>query len=123
VVSTVSTVSLNRSEQLLFDYIGKHPEERQYWLHKVQAVAKATSGRHSAAEKLDAELWAYFRERAGVAREFKEFANVQGLTRTSMRNLSEHLIRLWAPQILKPAKQARSQTPPDGPMEFDPYSR
>lgn len=96
-VSTVRPVSLNRCEQLLFDYVEKHPEERQYWLHKVRGTATASDSTHLAAERLDAELWRYFLERAAVVPNLKQFARDQGVKRTSMRNLAEYLLRLWGP--------------------------
>lgn len=103
-LGTVRAVSLNRCEQLLFDYIGKHPEERQFWLHKVQAVAKARASEGDTAERLELELWSYFKERASVVPALKEFARTQGLARTSMRNLAEYLMRLWAPERPKRPK-------------------
>lgn len=49
------------------------------------------------AERLEIQLWEYFRERSSVVPEFKDLAQKQGLARTSMKNLAEFLIRLWAP--------------------------
>jgi len=97
-------VSLNRCEQLLFEYVEKHPEERQYWMHKVRGTAGASDSSHVAAERLDTELWRYFLERAAVVPILKQFARDQGLARTSMRNLAEYLLRLWAPPKPKKAK-------------------
>lgn len=90
-------MSLNRCEQLLFDYIEHHPEERQYWLHKVRSTSGGDLSSHHLAERLDAELWSYFIERASVVPLLREYARVEGATRTSMRNLAEYLVRLWIP--------------------------
>lgn len=108
VKSTVRRVSLNPCEQLLYDYVEKHPEERQYWMHKVRGTAELCASPYTAAERLDIDLWAYFKERAAVVPVFKEFAARQGLARTSMRNLAEYLLRLWAPP-----KKKRTGPPAD----------
>ncbi len=88
-------MSLNRSEQMVFDYIQRHPEERQFWMHKVQTIARAESGEHAAAMTLEGDLWRYFEERSAVVSPFRETAQREGLHRTSMRNLAEYLMRLW----------------------------
>lgn len=87
-------MSLNRCEQRIFDYLQSHPEERQYWVAKVQTVCRSAEG-HDAATRLESELWRYYEERSGVASPFREAARVEGLRRTSMRNLAELLVRLW----------------------------
>ena len=97
----VVAVSLNRNEQHLFDYVGKHPEERQYWLHKVRANAAGCTNDQEAAAVLEGELWSYFVERSQVVPILVEIAKREGLRRTSMRNLAEHLLRLWAPPRAK----------------------
>ncbi len=89
-------MSLNRSEQALFEYVEKHPEERQFWLHKVQALANE-QGHHAAADRLEIELWRYFRERSENVAVLKDFARHNGLQRTSMRNLADYWLRLWGP--------------------------
>ena len=109
--STVSAVSLNRCEQLLFDYLEKHPEERQYWMHKVRQAADLCADPHAASLRLDTDLWFYFRERAAIVPVLKDFARSQGQERTSMRNLAEYLLRLWAPQKPK-RKGPLSDAPP-----------
>jgi len=106
-VSTVRLVSLNRYEQLLFEYVERSPEERQYWVHKVRVLAESDPSPHLAAERLDGELWRYFMERAPNVSTLKEFTKLQGTARTSMRNLAEYLLRLWGP--VKP-KRAVPQT-------------
>ena len=88
---------------MTFDYLQSHPEERQYWVHKVQKTSGAARDDHTAALQLEADLWRYFEERSGVASPFREVARREGLQRTSMRNLAEYLLRLWvAPRPKKP---------------------
>lgn len=99
-------VSLNRSEQMLFDYWEANPDERQFWRDKVQTAVRAAVDEHAAAFRLEADLWAYFVERSGVVAPFREVAGREGLTRTSMRNLADYLIRLWTEPRPKP-KRAR----------------
>lgn len=96
-------MSLNRCEQRVFDYLQKHPEERHYWVGKFQAAAKAAVDDHVAAAQLEPELWRYYEERSAVAAPFKQAAALEGLRRTSMRNLAELLLRLWTePRVKKP---------------------
>jgi len=101
VAKQVGDVSLNRTEQRLFDYVQRHAEERHYWQTKVQSIAAAVGDRHAAASRLDAELCYYHRERSGVVPELRDAAVREGLARTSMKNLAEYLLRLWAPPPLK----------------------
>lgn len=89
-------VSLNRSEQQLFDYVQKHPEELRFWVDKVRAIG-ASADPHAAEVGLEAELWAYYKERSGVVPSFRAQAAHEGLTRVSLRNLAGHLLRLWGP--------------------------
>lgn len=88
-------MSLNRSEQRVFDYLQGHPEERHFWIGKVQSVCRSAADEHLAAQRLDTELWRYYEERSAVAQPFKDAVRFEGLKRTSMRNLAELLIRLW----------------------------
>jgi hypothetical protein len=88
-------MSLNRAEQMVFDYLQGHSEERQYWTHKVQKTVSGSQDDHVAATSLEAELWRYFEERSAVAAPFRDVARREGIQRTSMRNLAEYLIRLW----------------------------
>lgn len=87
-------MSLNRTEQRVFDYLQTHPEERHFWMEKVRA-AGALLDPHVAATQLADALWSYYEERSGVVPAFREIAAREGMQRTSMRNLSEHLLRLW----------------------------
>ncbi|HWA85117.1 MAG TPA: hypothetical protein VG710_02745 [Opitutus sp.] len=88
-------MSLNHSEQMVFDYVQSHPEERHYWLGKVQKSAAGATDEHAAAARLELELWRYFEERSQVVEPFRSAARREGLKRTSMRNLAEHWLRLW----------------------------
>ncbi|RRJ97383.1 hypothetical protein Ga0100231_002210 [Opitutaceae bacterium TAV4] len=91
-------MSLNRTEQTLFDYLRANPEERRHWESKVRTTATACSGDiHEASILLDSYLWDYYRERSEVASPFREIVAREGLQRTSLRNLADYLIRLWAP--------------------------
>ena len=78
----------------------RHPEERQFWIGKVQTVCRGPD-EHAAAMRLESELWRYYEERSAVAAPFKEAARLEGLRRTSMRNLAELLVRLWTEPRLK----------------------
>jgi hypothetical protein len=95
--SHVAAMSLNRTEQLLFDYIRKNPDERQHWQDNVRNLAKTVTDPHSAAVRLEAELRRYHEERSRVAAPFVEIARREGVHRISLRNLAEYLLRMWAP--------------------------
>ena len=102
-------MSLNRSEQMVFDYLKSHPDERHYWVAKVQKTAAAGADEALATARLESELWRYFEERSAVAAPFKDVARREGLQRTSMKNLAEHLLRLWvAPRPKKRAPETPS---------------
>jgi hypothetical protein len=88
-------MSLNRSEQALFDYIKGHPDERQYFQDKVHALVRANDEAPVAVARIDSELWRYYEERSSVVPAFKEAARMYGPKRISMKNLAELLVRLW----------------------------
>ena len=88
-------MSLNRSEQIVYDYVMAHVDERQHWQAKVRGIVSQSTEIPVATSRLDAELWRYYVERSSVAPVFKEAARAWGLKRTSMKNLAELLIRLW----------------------------
>jgi hypothetical protein len=90
-------MSLNRSEQMLSDYVGAHPEEKRYWAEKVRVVAAGAADGHAVAADLERELWRYFEERSQVVPPFREAVARQGLQRMSLRNLAELWLRPWAP--------------------------
>jgi hypothetical protein len=81
-------MSLNRSEQMLFDYVQGQSEERQYWQDKVRAIVSRSADIPIAVALLDSELWRYYVERSEVAPVFVAAARAHGLKRTSMKNLA-----------------------------------
>ena len=103
-------MSLNRTEQRIFDYIQGHPDERQYWQNKVQSISAGQPDPHAAALRIDAELWRYYTERSGVVPALRDQARHEGAGRTSMKNLAEHLLRLWVAPKPKPPAPAGPQT-------------
>jgi len=112
-------VSLNRPEQLIFDYWQESPDERRFWQDKVQAHAAEAGDDFEAARRLDGELWAYFVERSAVLPRFREVAQSDGDNgavggaggRTSMKNLAELALRLWTQPRKKKKSPARSDFP------------
>ena len=102
-------MSLNRSEQLLHDYVQQHREERQFWQNKVRVIVTASADIPSAVARLDGELWRYFEERSSVVPVFVSAARSCGTKRISMKNLAEYLVRLWTePRPRKPAAGAQA---------------
>lgn len=97
----LSAMSLNRNEQLLFDYLQAKPEERRHWESVVVREAKRCGDAHAAAVALERELRRYFAERAGVTEPFRGVAQREGLPSTSMRNLAELLLRMWVAPVPK----------------------
>ncbi|NDC74786.1 hypothetical protein EBZ70_05765 [bacterium] len=95
-------MSLNRSEQMVHDYLLNRPEERRHWEELVKRKAEGQVDIHAAATVLERELWRYFQERAEVAEPFRSFVRREGGARTSMRSLAELLLRLWVPLSAKP---------------------
>jgi hypothetical protein len=90
-------VSLNRSEQRLYDYVEANIDERQFWQYKVRKIAAGEPDPAGAALAIESELWRYYVERAGVVPLLRDVGDREGLRRVSMRNLAEHLIRSWVP--------------------------
>ncbi|EIP99552.1 hypothetical protein OpiT1DRAFT_04073 [Opitutaceae bacterium TAV1] len=91
-------MSLNRTEQTVFDYLQANPEERRYWENRVRTTLAGSGGDvHAASLLLDNDLWDYYRERSEVASPFREIVAREGLRRTSLRNLAEYLLRIQAP--------------------------
>jgi hypothetical protein len=100
--TVLASMSLNRTEQMVFDYLQAQPDEKRHWHEKVCGVSARARDPHAAALELEAELWRYFEERSAVASPFREAAQREGLRRISLRNLAEYLLRLWAPVKVKP---------------------
>ena len=65
---------------------------------------KETDDERIATEQVEPDLWRYYVERSSVASPFKEAAATEGLSRTSMKNLAELLLRLWTEP--RPKKKA-----------------
>jgi hypothetical protein len=99
----VERMSLNRSEQMLYDYVLGQSDERHYWQNKVQSIVAENAEIPKAVSRLDADLWRYYLERSEVTPVFIAAARAHGLKRTSMKNLAELLVRLWTePRPRKP---------------------
>ncbi len=102
-------MSLNRAEQMVFDYVQQHPDEKRHWQDKVSTISARASDPHGAAVVLEEELWRYYEERSAVASPFREIAQREGLRRISLRNLAEYLLRVWAP--VKAKQKSADGTP------------
>jgi len=89
-------MSLNRSEQTIFNYLQKQPDELRHWKSKVLAVAHLAAGPGEVARGLERELGEYVVERSQCVPLFREL-NPEGMRRVSLLNLAEHLLRLWGP--------------------------
>ncbi len=96
-------MSLNRSEQALFAYWEKQPDERRHWQAKVSNIA-LTGRPGDMARTLERELWEHLVERSAHVPILREFG-AGGLRRVSLLNLAEHIIRLWGPPP-RPRNQA-----------------
>ena len=94
-------MSLNRFEQTVFDYIQNHVDERQFWREKVREVAAADRNHFAVGGLLEIELRRYCLERSHVVAPIRDFVNASP-NRLSLRNLAEHLLRIWGP--VRPAK-------------------
>lgn len=93
-------VSLNRSEQQIFNYIEANREERQYWQNKVRGYRTTALLEGDIVVTVERELWRYFVERSAVVSSLKPHAGTE-VQRVSMKNLAEYILRLWAPPIPK----------------------
>jgi hypothetical protein len=102
-------MSLNRCEQTFFDYLSQRAEERQYWQEKVRRMFGRDGINHYTVTILERELWAGFVERSAVVPILRQWVQSEGSTRTSMKNLAEHMVRLWAPPIVKKPASAKKR--------------
>jgi hypothetical protein len=112
IFSPLPTMSLNRNEQMVYDYLHSQPDERRHWETVIKREAGRAGDPHAAAFTIEGELWRYYVERSGVAEPFRSQARREGLARTSMRNLAELLIRLWAPPPAKKPQADPAHPPP-----------
>ena len=90
-------MSLNRYEQILFNYVETRPEEKLFWESRVLELAKRKGRRETAILDLNSMLWDYFEERSRFESPFREVAIHEGMAKISMLNLSEYLMKMWAP--------------------------
>ena len=100
-------MSLNRYEQTLYSYWETQPDERRHWQAKVVARTRVAGPPGEAARTLERELWEYFAERSEHVPQLRQLSPA-GLSRVSLLNLAEHIIRLWGPvpKSRKPAGPA-----------------
>ena len=99
-------MSLNRYESMLLGYLENHPEEMRFWEGRVREVANRKITRVQAALDLNQMFWDYFDERSRFQSPFREVATHENMEKISMLNLSEYLLRMWAPPPEKPRKQS-----------------
>ena len=59
-----------------------------------------------AAADLADGLWIYYEERSRVVPSLHEVAAQEGLRRISLRNLAEHMMRIWEP--VRPAPRGKT---------------
>ncbi len=98
-------MSLNRYEQMLFNYLESHSEEKRYWEARVLEIARRDGRRESQVLDLNRSLWEYFEERSRFESPFREIIIHEGDRKISMLNLSEYLLRMWAPPPKKRVKR------------------
>lgn len=103
-------MSLNRFEQLVFDYLRGHADERQYWQDKVRRIVTQSDSVPQAAGRLDGEFWRYFQERSDSIPTFKSMISPSPPRRVSMLNLAELLIRQWTESKSGKAKPSSDDT-------------
>lgn len=94
-------MSLNRYEQMLMNYIECHAEEERFWKARVLEVSRRGVRREAQALELNGLLWEYFEERSRFESPFREIVIHEGDRKISMLNLSEYLLRMWAPPLKK----------------------
>jgi len=96
-------MSLNRYEQTVFDYWRRQPDEGRHWQSKVTELSRSVPAPLELARRLDRELREYVVERTPHVAELRNLG-AAGLSRVSMLNLAEYLLRLWVPPP-KPRKR------------------
>ncbi len=82
---------------MLFNYIECHAEEKRFWEARVLETSRLAIRRESQALELNGLLWEYFEERSRFESPFREVVIHEGDRKISMLNLSEYLLRMWAP--------------------------
>ena len=101
----LASMSLNRYEQILYDYVTAHPDEHRYWRDRVLELDHRSGRRESIVLELNSELWGYFEERSRHLNAFNTAVDPHG-GRISMLNLAEYLLATWPPP--KPKKNRKS---------------
>ena len=99
-------MSLNRCEQVFYDYLAGQKEERQFWTEKVRRVSASGDVSAYTVDGLERDLWSAFLERSRMVRPLGDWVRANGASRTSMKNLAEYLIRVWG------EPQNKRQSPP-----------
>ncbi|MEJ1972299.1 MAG: hypothetical protein WDM96_07500 [Lacunisphaera sp.] len=100
-------MSLNRYEQALFDYWERAVDERRHWQNRVVDLTRAPSlPSGELARSLERELWDHLIERTPHVPALRNL-NASALSRISMLNLAEYVLRLWGPPP-KPRKPTSS---------------
>ncbi|HVZ65197.1 MAG TPA: hypothetical protein VG936_11545 [Lacunisphaera sp.] len=95
-------MSLNRIEQIVFDYWSTHPEERRHWQAKALEFSRRPSASGDVARDLERELKDYVAERSPHVPTLRA-VQPPGATPTRLLNLAEYILRLWgAPKPKKP---------------------
>ena len=98
-------MSLNRYEQLLYNYLESHDDEKRFWMAHVLEISRRGGRRENQVLDLNAQLWEYFEERSRFESPFREVVIHEGDRKISMINLSEHLLRILAPVVKKKARR------------------
>jgi hypothetical protein len=90
-------MSLNPTEEMLMGYLQSHAEERHYWEAKVREVMEKSRDDHASSASLAHGLWHYYEERCRWVPALRKAGGKEAGARISMRNLAEHLMRIWGP--------------------------
>jgi hypothetical protein len=98
---------------MLYDYMQGKQDERQFLQDKVRSIVANSREISDAVSRIDAELWRYYLERSEVTPVFMASVRSYGNKRTSMKNLAEHLVRLWTePRPKKSVNASLGDGPP-----------
>ena len=100
-------MSLNRYEQLLYDYIDRNDEEKRFWEGRVVEIGCQGGRLEGLVLGLNDQLWDYFEERARFDPVLRDLRFHDGEPKISMLNLSEYLLRMWG---RLPKKKARRRS-------------
>jgi hypothetical protein len=103
------TMSLNRAEQRLFDYIQSRTEEVRYWRERVLEIDRQPVTRETLSRQLADDLSSYFEERSRHEVELRQEAG-EAPRRVSLRNLAEYLLNTWPPPRPKRGASQRGST-------------